>query len=196
MTPLLLVDLETTGLDPRAPLAAILELGLRLVDGDDLDVLQSASWVIPYRPEHVTRLRLASSDYVRDMHDASGLWEACAAASRAGTPLHPFTDARQWLRMVAPDDAVPLCGSSVHFDRAWLEVHLPVVLAGRTHRLADVSAMRELLQRFGPEGRALVEARPRPQEVAHRVDADLDATLDELRHYRDAIGGLLAGRPS
>lgn len=191
MTPLLLVDLETTGLDPRARGAGVLELGLRLVDGDDLDVMQSASWVIPYGPAYLDLMRRNAGDLVRAMHDASGLWQACAAAYRAPASLHPATDVRQWLRMVARDDDVPLCGSSVHFDRAWLEVHLPAVVKGRTHRLADVSAFRELLLRMGPGGQALVASRPRPAEPLHRVDPDLDATLAELRHYRDAIGPLL-----
>lgn len=184
-TPLLFVDLETTGLDPRTRWAGILELGLRLVDGDDLDVVQSASWVVTYRPATVATMRAAADDYVRGMHDASGLWRECSRLDPA--PIHPFTDALQWVRMVAADPAIPLCGSSVHFDRGWLAVHLPRILEGRTHRLADVSSMREILLRFGEPGRALVEARPRPQEAAHRVDADLDATLAELRHYRAGI---------
>ena len=83
--------------------------------------------------------------------------------------------------------SAPLAGSSVHFDRGWLERHLPRLVEGRTYRLADVSAMRELVSRFGPVGHRLVATRPSAPVKAHRVDPDLDASLAELRHYRDAV---------
>lgn len=181
---LLFVDLETTGLDPRARYAGILEIGLRLVS-PDLDVLAARSWVVPYPGEWIRTARAAADEPVREMHDASGLWTECADRAFVDAD-HPFVDALRWVRTLEARE-VPLAGSSVHFDRGWLDRHLPRLLEGRTHRLADVSAMRELLARFGPTGRRLVATRPSAPVKAHRVDPDLDASLAELRHYRNVI---------
>ena len=38
-----------------------------------------------------------------------------------------------------------------------------------------------------PAGHRLAATRPSAPVKAHRVDPDLDASLAELRHYRDAI---------
>lgn len=183
-TPLLFVDLETTGLDPRARYAGILEIGLRLVS-PDLEVLAARSWVVPYPEEWIRTARAAADEPVREMHDASGLWTECADRAFVDAD-HPFVDALRWVRTLEARD-VPLAGSSVHFDRGWLDRHLPRLLEGRTYRLVDVSSTRETLARFGPAGHRLAATRPSAPVKAHRVDPDLDASLAELRHYRDAI---------
>lgn len=191
MTDLLFVDLETTGLEPQY--GKILEIGYVLTT-PDLAVKDRASWVIPYPAEMVRSLRDNAPEVVRVMHDASGLWQACADADGkipvAGAGPAVVALARDWPIQRAEGD-VPLAGSSVHFDRAWLaeHTHFDKVLSGRTHRLADVSAMREFLERWVPH---VVEARP-PAVKRHRVDSDLDDTLSEVRHYRQAIVGAFQG---
>lgn len=195
-TPFLLVDVETSGLDPHHSFSRPLELGLALVT-PDLAIVDRYSWVIPYRPADVDVLREHASYRVQEMHDASGLWDACrdpagffAVDGSAGirhSPLH--ADITTWVHEHAPDVSVPLLGSSIHFDARWLVAWLPGVLTGpmgepRTHRLADVSAMRELLARWAP---AIVDTAPGPRRL-HRVDPDMDDTLAEARHYRDALG--------
>jgi oligoribonuclease len=198
--PLLMVDVETSGLDPRT--AVLLEVGFAVVN-PDLDIIERASWVVPYRPKSVDGCRHNCNPVVQEMHDASGLWDACRATEwRALTYLsaldavygpswRPDWSAHReildWVATHAGDPQIPLCGSSVHFDKRWLDVWFPEITIGRTHRLPDPSGMRELLQRFGPRGREIVESRPAARKL-HRVDPDLDDTLAELRHYRDALG--------
>jgi oligoribonuclease len=199
--PLLMVDVETSGLDPRT--AVLLEVGFAVVT-PDRDIVERASWVVPYTPGSIANARRRADPIVQAMHDTSGLWKACAS-DRAGSgvgylsaldaahddgwryqwPAH--REVIDWVTTHAGDPQIPLCGSSVHFDKHWLEMWFPEITTGRTHRLPDPSGMRELLQRWGPRGREIVESRPAARKL-HRVDPDIDDTLAELRHYRDALG--------
>ena len=194
-TPFLAVDLETTGLDPTRHKP--LELGLALVT-PDLTVTTRASWVIPWRPESIPALRRDAGEHVDAMHEASGLWRDCAAAAGnlyamlrgqdLPTVWGRYAEVIAWVYEHAAHPAIPLLGSSVHFDARWLDAWFPHVLAPhgdtRTHRLADISALRELLTRWAPH---IAAAAPGGRKL-HRVDPDLDDTLAEARHYRDALG--------
>lgn len=200
--PVLMVDLETTCIDPDTDDSAVLEIGAAVVS-PDLDVVARASWVVPYSPAEVARLREFADPFVRDMHDASGLWAACATAGflhppciegRKGGVAELWAPISNWVCAHVPDPAVPLAGSSVHFDAGWLrEFDIPLLYGvdpdtgrekPRTHRLADVSAVREWLARWSP---GIVEAAPGSRRL-HRVDPDLDDTISEARYYRDALG--------
>jgi oligoribonuclease (3'-5' exoribonuclease) len=206
-TPFLLCDVETSGLDPRG--AVLLEIGLAVVS-PDLDMVDRRSWVVPYMPASVGHVRAKADPIVQAMHDTSGLWKACTtdlpgrglshlsaaldAASglwRSAWPAHQ--EVLDWVAAHAADPAIPLTGSSVHFDQRWLEVWFPEILEGRTHRLPDPSGLREMLDRWKPCGPQIVAGRP-PARKLHRVDPDIDDTLGEMRHYRDALG--LGPRPA
>lgn len=181
-TPLLVVDLETTGLDERADY--LLEIGLAVVTHDLTTVTARASWVVPWPATLLIPARARSHETVRDMHDATGLWDECMTAHEQGhrTPVPAIT---AWVAEHTTP-AMPLTGSSVHFDARWLALWAPTVVRDRTYRLVDVSAIREWLART-PVGAPIVAARP-PSAKTHRVDPDIDDTLSELRHYRDALG--------
>jgi oligoribonuclease (3'-5' exoribonuclease) len=201
-TPFLLCDLETSGLRPGR--AVLLEVGFALVS-PDLEIVERASWVAPYGPPTLRTIRDDASPVVQDMHDGSGLWEACATAEgeprlthlsameavysqgswRSEWPAH--REILDWVATHAADPDIPLTGSSVHFDARWLEAWFPEVLEGRTHRLPDPSGLREMLDRWGPRGPQIVASRP-PARKVHRVDPDLDDTLAEMAYYRDALG--------
>jgi oligoribonuclease len=194
-TPLLLVDVETSGLDERQH--HLLEVGFAVVTANLSEITARASWVIPYRPSVLDDIRThEADDTVRAMHDASGLWDACRAESATvalaavgrgigGTDIGEHIT--HWVTEHAGDPAIPLCGSSVAFDARWLQAWLPKVVEGRTHRLPDPSGVREILERWGQRGQDIVASRP-PARKLHRVDADIDDTLAELWHYRDALG--------
>jgi len=195
-TPFLAIDVETTGLDPARHKP--LELGLALIT-PDLDVAARTSWIIPWRPESLLALRRDAGEHVDAMHETSGLWRDCAETpgnlyammtADALPLLWPgYRDVMDWVGTHAPHPGIPLLGSSVHFDAHWAAAWFPCLLhtpemGARTHRLADISAVRELLTRWAPH---IVRDAPGSRKL-HRVDPDLDDTLAEARHYRDALG--------
>jgi oligoribonuclease len=167
-------------------------------------MIERASWVVPYTTEAIADFRSSAGPVVQAMHAASGLWDECDHGVDGGLTWMSAMGVRNdvggswsrkwpehrevldWVTERAGDPGIPLCGSSVHFDKRWLEVWFPEIVEGRTHRLPDPSGMRELLERCGPRGREIVATRPAARKV-HRVNPDMDDTLAELRHYRDAF---------
>lgn len=183
-----LVDVETTGLtgEARGGLRAgglLLEVGLLLVDADLTPILDWSTLIrqTPWVPGS----REMCHPRVRSMHDKSGLW---AAHMDGETPSMPAGDAERealaWLASYGLEPGtMPMGGSSVHFDRAWLAVHMPALHDWFTHRNADVSAVREIAAALngGPIDTGLT-----PRGV-HRVLPDMLDTLDLLRWQRDHL---------
>jgi oligoribonuclease len=177
--PFVWVDLETTGLSPAQD--RILELGIIVTDADLNGISSYTTLVDPLIP--VYEAREAADPLVRDMHDKSGLWRALSR----GTVRNPATvddEATDWLRYELKDRGVvnppPMCGSSVHFDRSFLEPQLPVLFRQFHYRNIDVSTTKELARRWYPQVLATAPAK----SEHHRVFPDLRETIAEMRHYR------------
>ena len=75
----------------------------------------------------------------------------------------------------------PLCGNSIHNDRAFLSKEMPEVLDLLHYRIVDVSTIKELVNRWYPN-----LERYRKKE-AHRALDDIIESVEELRHYRQHI---------
>lgn len=186
------VDIETTGLaveDDR-----ILEVGF-LVTDLDLGVIDKAHWTVksPFseemvklRTERGTDKQRRDATIVYDMHTESGLWLDVAVSDQ--TLREVEAEAAIWLREQGIDPkADPMCGSSVHFDRAFLKLHMPYVERLFHYRNIDISTLKELSKRWTPRmfehqkaDLALVENTP-----LHRVFSDLENTVNEARWYAD-----------
>ena len=170
------IDLETTGLSRTDD--AILEVGI-IVTTSDLVELGRWSAVL-----HVDRAELEDVDPTVDaMHLASGLWAECESSER--TFARTMREATRWLedwRLRHPAEAWHLAGSSVWFDRGFLAAQWPELLPGLHHRILDVSSLRlaaETCWGLPPRDRGT---------VAHRVIPDLEASIEELRHWRQVFG--------
>jgi oligoribonuclease len=73
-----------------------------------------------------------------------------------------------------------MCGSSVQFDRTWLDYWMPEFSAKFHYRNIDTSTVKELCRRMNKKAFAKVP----PKVEAHRVIPDLHDTLEEFNHYR------------
>lgn len=179
--PLILVDVETTTLDPEH--GAILELAMIAVDPDSLEIIDTFTALSPRR-DALDALAEASP-VVRSMHDGSGLLLSLTLrpASTQADGYGPMVAAAvRWLRRHVQAGQPPMCGNSVHFDRRWLERHTPELAAWFHRRNIDVSSLRELWAAWGLEPF-------RKPSVAHRALSDLFDCVQELRHYRRRIQG-------
>ena len=172
------IDLETTGLDPIHDI--VLEVGCVITD-QDLNEITADSWLVS--PKGRMHAYTKMDEHVREMHQKNGLLEQIATVIERGHhDDHPWAVADFVQKFIEANGGKgsPMCGSSVHFDRAMITSNLPSLIHRDvfSHRNIDVSTIKELAKRWG--GRAWNPAGAR----SHRGLDDIRNSLDELRWYR------------
>lgn len=171
---MVLVDLETTGLDEKDGLP--LEAGILIVDLD-LNVIAAEQHIIQWGKLDWDK---SVSEFVRNMHDASGLRKEYDAG--AGHDVAAVEGKLIQFLIKHGATSLPMAGSNVaNFDRLWLREYLPDLNDHFHYRNQDVSSLKEFCRVWNPE----VYAKLPPKEEAHRPIADCMATLDEFKFYRD-----------
>lgn len=169
------IDLETTGLDPETGL--ILEAAIVITD-KHLDEIDSLNVIVAHTEEELTE---HLDQYTTQMHMKNGLITDIAALRHLSTDpgvAHMILDGE----MVGFLDGhgisnVPMAGSSIAFDRAWINRHAPLTAKSFHYRNIDVSSMREALKRINPKMNPNI-----PQiGTAHRAMGDILTTIETLR---------------
>lgn len=164
------IDLEMTGLDPER--CSIIELGL-IITGADLTPIAQLERVV-WQPDEV----LARMDpFVRDMHTRNGLLERVRASKQGQADVE-----REALTLVAAHCAFRegvLAGNSIYQDRRFLTRHMPQLEGFLHYRQVDVSSLKVLARAwYGPAAEFKKDGKN------HTALDDIQASLDELRHYR------------
>lgn len=170
---LLWIDLETGGLEPER--VQILEVAAIATDGD-LNELGRFNAVV--RHEHFTL-----TPWTYKQHGESGLLDLVTDSTKSfgmdavGKTVCSFIREHKCER-------APLAGSSVHFDRRFLQKYMPEAIKLLGYRNVDVSCMTELAKRWLPKS-ALAD-RP-PKRDLHRAIPDLEDSINLARYYRRFI---------
>lgn len=175
-------DAETTGLTDTDWLLEI----ATVVTEPDLSVVGEPVSIVLATDVPAALARM--SPYVRDMHAASGLLDACATATAT------IQDAEKAIldyvcAWVEPG-ASPLCGSTIFFDRKIVTRDMATLNAWLHYRHIDVSTVKELTRRWLPD----LYAKLPPRESTHRALPDILDSLREIAFYRDNV--FLPNRPS
>lgn len=169
------LDIETTGLDPNGD--AILEIGC-VITTTDLEFLASKSFLlVPTRDVCDCTL----SQYVMDMHDASGLWTDLKAAEASDSLVSIESATQSIVDLMGEYDALgsPMCGSTVSFDRGFLKIQAPALLSKAFHyRNIDVSTLKNVFAVHFPGVPKYVKP-----ESNHRAIGDLYDSIAEYQHY-------------
>lgn len=171
--PLVWVDMEMSGLDPET--CAVLEIAVIVSDGDLVEIAEGPDIVV-HQPESVLA---AMDEWNTKHHGESGL----ADRVRSSTVGLAEAEAQvlAFLERHTREGASPLCGNSVHLDRAFMVRHMPRLAAFLHYRNIDVSTVKELVRRWYP-GVPIPEKRD-----AHRALSDIRESLAELRYYRERV---------
>lgn len=170
-THLVWIDLEMTGLDPDH--CHILEIAT-IVTTSDLELVAEG----PDIRIHAGEAEQATlSDWSREHFTASGLLEACAASDIDVAQAEAQTLA--FLAEHCRSGKSPLCGNSVHTDRAFLYRHMRTLHDFLHYRNVDVSSFKEVLRRWYPKAYA-----PPRKAGRHEALADIRESIEELRYYR------------
>ena len=171
-THLVWVDMEMTGLRPEVD--RIIEVAVVVTDGN-LEVLAQGPVLAIHQPDSV----LAAMDaWNTATHGRSGLTERV----RASTVTEAESQALliDFLRPWVPPGTSPMCGNSICQDRRFMARTMPELEAYFHYRNLDVSTVKELCKRWRPE-----VARAFAKRSAHTALADIEESIDELRHYRE-----------
>lgn len=165
------VDIETTGLEAERD--EILELGIILTDGR-LNEISRASWVIKFDRGDLPRL----DDWCLQQHAKSGLLVECFKSEIALD--HVEKQAIIWLNSRSSwAKRVPAAGASVHFDRGFLNIHMPDLNKWFHYGNLDVSSIEKLARLWHP----VVE--PWKDRGLHRALPDCEDAIAELAYYRE-----------
>jgi oligoribonuclease len=168
----LFLDLETTGLDPRRE--SILECAALVVTAD-LRILDDTDRVLHF-DRSVEREPI--DPFVIDMHTVNGLWLDCEHSADevdlVACTLEGMIAAHDW------EEGKPiLAGASIHFDRSFLQTHMPSIVERLHHRMLDVSSLKLLRKDAG--------APDMPKVDVHRAMPDALHSLAEARQIRDEM---------
>jgi len=170
-TPLVWVDMEMSGLVPDRD--RILEVALVVTDAQ-LNVVAEAPVYVVHQSDEVLD---AMDSWNKSTHGKSGLVDRV----RASTFTEAEVEARlvEFLKPIVPERSAPLCGNTVHQDRRFMVRYMPLFDAYLHYRIVDVSTLKELAKRWRPEVLAGLT-----KEGKHEALADVQESIEELRHYR------------
>lgn len=193
------LDIETTGLDQETNY--ITELGIKLTD-HELNVLAERRWILGIGSPstdhgHDRALRInevsgaavrgqSDEDYfVSNMHHESGLWLEVSTAvhSERDVEIEAMAWCTEW---GVSAGTLPLAGSTISFDRKFLERWMPTLNEFFHYRVIDVSTIKNLASMYRPDvydqARTMLDAFPK----AHRTLADLNQSIAELKLYMES----------
>ncbi len=168
---LIWIDLEMTGLLPDSD--QIIEIAT-LVTDKDLNIVAEGPEIVIHQPEEVLG-RMDS--WNQRQHTASGL-AARVRASRM-TLAEAERQTLLFLSMQVPPGVSPMCGNSICQDRRFLARLMPELERFFHYRNLDVSTLKELARRWMPGVLSGFK-----KQSAHLARADIEESINELRHYR------------
>jgi oligoribonuclease len=148
------LDLETTGINPEKDF--IIELGAAVVD-DDFEIVDERNYVFPM--SNWIQEKLDGADpIVQEMHTSNHLIAEMNKLAAQGNSLS-YGYYRRCLEMVLLEwfsqcgltaGECPMAGETIHFDRAFLKLHMPVVEEFFHYRDWEVSTLKRATQMWAP----------------------------------------------
>ncbi|MCB1913463.1 MAG: oligoribonuclease [Zoogloeaceae bacterium] len=171
---LIWLDMEMTGLEPDSD--RIIEIAIVITDSK-LETVAEAPVIAVHQPQAVLD---GMDEWNRNTHGRSGLIERVRASSVGEAEAEAQMLA--FLQAHVPARTSPMCGNSICQDRRFLARYMPKLEAWFHYRNLDVSTLKELAKRWRPEVHKGVEKKGR-----HEALADIQESIQELRHYRDTF---------
>ena len=173
--PLAWIDMEMTGLDPRRD--QVLEIACIVTDGT-LDHEIEGPEIAIHQPDEVLE---GMNEWCIEQHGKSGLTQRCRESTVGLEEAE--TRVLEFLQQHTKPGKVPIAGSTVHCDLAFLRQHMPRIAEHLHYRIVDVSSVKELCKRWFPH-----QWREAPKKVlAHTAMSDIRESIQELRYYRRTI---------
>ena len=170
-TRLVWVDMEMTGLHPD--IDRIIEVAMIVTDSE-LNVLAEGPVLAIHQPDAVLD---AMDRWNQSTHGKSGLIDRVRASTLTEAAAQRIL--LDFMRAWVPAGKTPMCGNSIGQDRRFMARYMPELEEYFLYRNLDVSTLKELAKRWAPGVYKSFKKRG-----AHTALADIQESIDELRHYR------------
>lgn len=173
--PLVWIDCEMTGLDPK--MDELVEIAV-LVTDSELNVLGPGLDLV-IKPSEAAVEQM--DPFVRNMHTQSGLIEEFPSGLDVREAERLVLD---YVKKYVPEPkTAPLAGNTIGQDRLFLAAYMPELIDHLHYRVIDVSTIKELARRWYPRVYACA-----PEKGGdHRALADIVESIRELEYYRLAL---------
>lgn len=169
------IDCEMTGLDPDRD--GLCEIAVIVTDFDLKPLHSGFELVI-----HPGQAALDNmGDFVRDMHQRSGLLERIA---HGATVAEAERQVIAYLSSHVPNGRRPIvAGNTIGMDRRFIAKYMPTLDDRLHYRSIDVSTIKELARQWYP---AAFFAAPE-KDGSHRALTDIAESIRELAYFRQAV---------
>ncbi|QAX94337.1 DnaQ-like DNA polymerase III subunit [Gordonia phage Harambe] len=197
MSKAVFIDLETTGLNPVTE--EIIEFAIMVVDTDTWEQVEGQTLAgLVFTPQIVQRLNDDSFvKPVREMHNKNGLFPKLRKFIDNGTATSTYEEVEARILGRLKDfqiKGLPVWGSSVHFDRKFLEQKMPKLNDYFHYRVVDSSSDMERLKATRPDLWKKIDNDPSkyvspPEAPNHRALEDLRHSVDLERRIAKWVTG-------
>ena len=169
---LIWLDMEMTGLQPDTD--RIIEVAIVITDSE-LNILAEGPVLVIHQSDAVLD---GMDNWNKGTHGRSGLIDKVKASTL--TEEQAEAELLAFLKRWVPAGKSPMCGNTIGQDRRFMVKYMPRLEAYFHYRNLDVSTLKELSLRWKPEVyRSFVKA------SKHEALADIQESIDELKHYRE-----------
>jgi oligoribonuclease len=162
------IDLETTGLDPQKD--SILEFGYAITN-QKLEILEKESFVVSCEQSVLDNM----NEWCKKTHSASGLiGDIAAFGEDLGLIEQRIINLIEYHQLNKPK----IFGSSIHFDKNFIEKHMPKLNSVLHYRMVDVTGIAECfnhLYSYNPG---------KPTVSSHRALDDIQDSINHLKTLR------------
>lgn len=168
------LDMEMTGLDPNQNV--VIEVAVVITDSELNILAESPSYAISQPAEELAKM----DKWNVSTHTRSGLLERIASSG-----IELAEAEKQILKLLKKHVAKgssPLCGNTIHQDRKFMVLYMPVLEEYLHYRNIDVSSIKELARRWNP---SIYDGFKKHNK--HEALADIHESIEELKYYRQHL---------
>lgn len=166
------LDCEMTGLNPETE--RIIEIAV-IVTGPHLEPRVEGPVLVIHQSDEL----LGKMDkWNKGTHGKSGLIDKVKASTL--TEAEAEAQLLAFLSQYVPKSTTPMCGNSIGQDRRFLAKYMPKLETFFHYRNLDVSTLKELARRWRPDVFSGFK-----KQQKHTALADVNESIEELKHYRD-----------
>lgn len=168
------LDMEMTGLDPNKNV--VIEVAVVITDSELNILAESPSYAISQPAEELAKM----DKWNVSTHTRSGLLERITTSG-----IELAEAEKQILKLLKKHVAKgssPLCGNTIHQDRKFMVLYMPILEDYLHYRNIDVSSIKELARRWNP---SIYDGFKKHNK--HEALADIHESIEELKYYRQHL---------